>query len=123
LREPVACVVGVTGRGRVRIGHTRAAIERIVCVTGRLALSVRELSYVAGEIVLIALTPRQRIDTRRQPIHVVVCVSRRVAPRVGDAEEIPVWIVGEPGRTVQRIEQLDQRVQHVVIVDGGLPRE
>jgi len=110
LREPVARVVGVSGRGRVRVRHVRAAIEGVVRVGRRLALSVRELRHVAGEIVLITLTPRQWIDTRRQPVHAVVGEGRRIAPRVGDAQEIAVGVIGKSRRSIQRIEYLGQAV-------------
>jgi len=93
--EPVACVVGVAGRGRVRVRHARAAIEGIVDVSRRLALSVRELRHVAGQIVLVALAPRQRIDTGRQPVHVLIGVSRLIIARVGAAEQVAVGVLGE----------------------------
>ena len=65
---------------------------------------------VAGEIVLIALAPRQRIDARRQPVHVVIGVSRSVAARVGDTEQVAVAVVGESRGPVLWIEHLRQPV-------------
>jgi hypothetical protein len=53
----------------------------------RLAFSVHELRHVAGQIVLIALAPRQQIDARRQAVDVDVRICGRVAPRVGDAKQ------------------------------------
>ena len=66
----------------------------------RFAFSVHELRHVAGQIVLIALAPRQQIDARRQPVHVDVRICGRVAPRVGDAKQVAVRIVSKPSGPV-----------------------
>ena len=55
-------------------GSTATAGKIFVCRPHfcHLAFSVHELPHVASQIVLIALAPRQQIDARRQPVHVVV---------------------------------------------------
>jgi len=44
-------------------------------------------------------------------------VSRLIIARVGDGKEVAVGIVGEARGPAQRIENLGEPVQHVVIVD------
>ena len=100
--------------------RSRAAAGKIVLWLPRLcrpALSVHKLPHVAGQIVLIALAPRQRIDARRQPVHVVIGVCGRIAPRVGDVKQVALRIVSKPRGPVQRIEHLGQPVQPVVSMD------
>ena len=65
--------------------RSRAAAGKIVLWLPRLcrpALSVHKLPHVAGQIVLIALAPRQRIEHLGEPVQPVVSIDCRVAETI-----------------------------------------
>lgn len=101
-------------RGRIGIGHLRAAVQGIVLECGDLVFPIRELRQIAREVVLIALGSIQCVLPRRQPIHVVVGIRRRLVLGVDHRQEITVGIVREGGDPVDRILYLGDAIEVVV---------
>jgi hypothetical protein len=94
LRDPIARVVGVVRAGAIMERRLGPAIQRIIGIGRRLALSVEHGGQVAVVIVRVGLGPEQRIFSRRRSIHIVGCVHRLLALRIGDGEEVAIGVIG-----------------------------
>jgi len=78
LGHPADGIVGIGNCAAVCVAGPNAPVQRVVVKGGDLVLAVGEFAEIAGKIVLVTLCTIQRVLSRRQPIHVVIRVRRRL---------------------------------------------
>ncbi len=105
LRDSIARVIGVVRGCVVLKGRLGSAIQRIVGIRRRLTLPIKDRREIAVVVVRVGFSIQERVFSGARPIHIAVRVDRLLRLRIGDSQEITVWIVAELGDPVDRSGQ------------------
>ena len=103
LRDSVSSVIRVVRARPVLKGRLRSSVQRIVDVTGSLALPVEHRGQVPVVVVSVGFGVEEGIFSGACPVHIVVRVDRLLRFRIRDGQQIAVGIVPQLRDAIDRI--------------------